>query len=106
MYDGHRLYRRYDERRGHARTRRFRVAQLFAEARIGFCIVRNISATGAGLTMESTTLVPDTFDLSFDGGRTLRSCRVLWRTAREIGLEFQGRSFCAGGPEHAVGGDA
>ena len=105
MYDGHRLYRRDDERRRHARTRLFRTAQLFAEEGIGSCIVRNISATGAALTMDSTTHVPDTFDLSFDGGRTLRPCRVLWRTAREIGLEFQGRSFCPG-PGHTVGSDA
>jgi hypothetical protein len=31
-----------------------------------------------------TASVPDAFDLSFDGGRTLRHCRVLWRTATEI----------------------
>jgi PilZ domain len=88
MFDGRRLYR-HDQRRHDARARLFRAAQLFAEARIGSCIVRNISATGAGLTMDSTAHVPDTFDLSFDGGHTLRPCRVLWRTAREIGLEFQ-----------------
>jgi PilZ domain len=87
---------KHDERRHHARARLFRTAELFAEARIGSCIVRNVSATGAGLTMESTTHVPDTFDLSFDSGRTLRPCRVLWRTAREIGLEFKGKSFYPG----------
>jgi len=93
MHDERRLYK-HDERRLHARTRIFRTAQLFADARIGCCVVRNISAAGAGLTMVSTASIPDTFDLSFDGGRTLRPRRVLWRTATEIGLEFQGRSFC------------
>jgi hypothetical protein len=93
MRDKRRTYK-HDERRRYARTRSFRIARLFAEARIGCGIVHNISATGAGLTMVSTAPVPDAFDLSFDGGRTLRHCRVLWRTATEIGLEFQGRSFC------------
>ena len=91
MYDEPRLFR-HDERRRYARTRVFRGAQLFAEDRIGSGIVHNISATGLGLTMGSTARVPDSFDLSFDGGRTLRPCRVLWRTATEIGLEFQGSS--------------
>jgi len=87
-----RLYN-HAERRRDARTRVFKAAQLFAEARIGCCVVRNISILGAGLTMESAVRVPDLFDLSFDGGRTLRPCRVLWRTATEIGLEFQGKSY-------------
>ena len=95
MYEERRIYR-HDERRRHARTRIFRTAQLFTEARIGHCVVRNISPVGAGLTMESTACVPDTFDLSFDGGHTFRPCRVLWRTATDIGLEFQGKSFCPG----------
>ena len=89
MFNKRRLYG-HDERRHQARTRLFRTAQLFAEAQIGSCVVRNISALGAWLTMESTTHVPDTFDLSIDGGRNVRPCRVLWRTATEIGLEFKG----------------
>jgi len=81
------------ERRLRPRTRTFKVAQLFGQAWQGRCVVRNVSTAGAGLALESTRSVPDTFDLSFDGGRTLRPCRVLWRTAREIGFEFQGSSF-------------
>jgi len=92
MHDKRRTYK-HDERRRYARTRSFRIARLFADARIGCGIVHNVSATGAGLRMVSTASVPDTFDLSYDGGLTLRHCRVLWRTATEIGLEFQGRSF-------------
>ena len=93
MHEERRLLYKHDERRIHPRTRIFRIARLFADTRIGCGIVHNISASGAGLTMVSTARIPDTFDLSFDGGRTLRPCRVLWRTATEIGLEFEGRSF-------------
>ena len=57
MHDERRLYN-HDERRLHARTRIFRSAQLFAETRIGCCVVRNISAVGAGLTMVSTASIP------------------------------------------------
>ena len=81
------------QRRLRLRTRIFKIAQLIGQTWQGRCVVRNVSPVGAGITMESTRPVPDTFDLSFDGGRTLRPCRVLWRTAREIGLEFQGSYF-------------
>ena len=81
------------ERRLRQRTRIFKVAQLIGQTWQGRCVVRDVSPVGAGLAMESTYSVPNTFDLSLDGGRTLRPCRVLWRTAREVGLEFQGSYF-------------
>ena len=80
----------HDERRLHPRTRIFRAAQLFGPAHLCHCIVRDISMGGAGLIMSNTSSIPDTFDLSFDGARTLRPCRVVWRTTTEIGLQFEG----------------
>ena len=77
------------ERRLHSRTRVFKVARLFGAAHLDDCVVRDISMAGARLTVVSATSVPDTFELSFDGARTLRPCRVAWRTATEIGLQFQ-----------------
>ena len=81
------------ERRLHSRTRVFKAAQLFGATHLDDCVVRDISVTGARLTMASTTCIPDTFDLSFDGARTLRPCLVIRRTATEIGLRFQESSF-------------
>ena len=77
------------DRRLHSRTRVFKVARLFGATHFDDCVVRDISTAGARLTMVSATSVPDTFELSFDGARTLRPCRVAWRTATEIGLQFQ-----------------
>jgi PilZ domain len=81
------------ERRIAQRTRIIKAAGLFGLAHLGDCVVHDISASGARLVMASTSSVPDTFDLSFDSARTLRSCRVAWRTATEIGLQFQQRSL-------------
>lgn len=81
------------EHRLHPRTRIAKAAQLFGTAHLEDCIVHDISAAGARLTMASTRSIPDTFDLSFDGARTLRPCRVVWRTAGEIGLQFEGDVF-------------
>lgn len=78
------------EHRLHPRTRIAKAAQLFGTAHLENCVVRDISATGARLAMASTRSIPDTFDLSFDGARTLRPCRVIWRTVTEIGLQFEG----------------
>jgi hypothetical protein len=81
------------ERRRHYRTPVFKTAKLFSRAYLGDCVVRDISVGGARLAMLSTRSVPDTFDLSFDSARTLRTCRVVWRTPTEIGLQFQNGSF-------------
>jgi len=81
------------EHRLHSRTRIFKAAKLFGASHVDDCVVRDISATGARLIMVSTSAVPDIFDLSFDGARTLRRCQVVWRTATEIGLQFHGDSF-------------
>jgi len=76
------------ERRYHPRTNVFLAGRLFCGNYLGDGVVRDISASGVRLQMVSQRSIPDTFDLSFDGGRTLRVCRVIWRTATEIGLRF------------------
>jgi hypothetical protein len=32
--------------------------------------------------------VPETFDLTFEHGRTRRLCRVVWRTNNKLGVAF------------------
>jgi len=83
------------ERRNYRRTHIYKDAKLFGSGHLADCVVREISAGGARLLMVSTKPLPEAFDLSFDAARTLRSCRVVWRTATEIGLQFQDRSFRA-----------
>ena len=81
------------ERRHIHRTRVLKAAKLFGHACTADCIVQDISVHGARLVLVSTAYIPGTFDLSFDGARTLRSCRVVWRSPMEIGVQFRGHEF-------------
>jgi hypothetical protein len=81
------------ERRRVPRTRVFKSAKIISSQSVRDCIVRDISKFGACLALIST--IPDIFELTFDAGHTLRPCRAAWRTATEIGVEFQEASFRA-----------
>ncbi len=52
------------------------------------CTVRGLSDAGACLKVESPIGIPDTFDLVFDRTSSVRHCRVTWRKATRIGIEF------------------
>lgn len=52
------------------------------------CTVRNVSATGAGLRIESPFAVPSTFDLEIAGSNRPQRVRVKWQNAVNIGVEF------------------
>ena len=66
------------------------------EARIVFkrhgavidCTIRSLSDGGACLKVESPIGIPDTFDLVYDHPSSVRHCRVIWRKATQIGVEF------------------
>ena len=51
--------------------------------------VQNITGGGACLKLANTFGVPETFDLTFEHGRTRRSCRVVWRTSDKLGVMFE-----------------
>ena len=51
------------------------------------CTVRNLSNRGACLNVESSIGIPNSFDLVLDHA-PVRSCRVTWRKATQIGVEF------------------
>ena len=53
------------------------------------CMVRNLTNSGACLDVASTVGIPAEFELSFDGGRSARACRALWRRADKLGIEFE-----------------
>lgn len=50
--------------------------------------VRNLSAKGAKLQVNSVVGIPDTFDLLLDG-HSRQPCTVAWRTLKELGVEFR-----------------
>jgi hypothetical protein len=53
------------------------------------CVVRNLSTTGACLLVVSHDGVPDSFDLVLNRDKSRYLCRVLWRTANQVGVKFQ-----------------
>jgi len=52
------------------------------------CLVRNISETGAALETEAVDVVPVDFTLIIKPEFVKRRCRVAWRSARRMGVQF------------------
>src|SRR5690242_6589260 len=52
------------------------------------CVVRRLSEEAATLEMESGLGVPDRFQLRL-AGRDILSCRVIWRSDRQVGVAFE-----------------
>jgi len=52
------------------------------------CTVRNASETGAALDIESPAGIPDEFILVIKPEIAKRNCRVAWRAAKRIGVQF------------------
>ena len=88
-----------DERRDVKRTRVQRSAKIIVPRRspVIHCTVQNITSGGACLKMANTFGVPPTFDLTFEHGRTRRSCRVIWRTHDKLGVTFKDEEPAAEG---------
>jgi hypothetical protein len=81
-----------NERRDVARTRIRHNAEIVVVRR-GVekmpCTLQDLTSTGACLTLASTREVPDTFELTFDRGRSHRPCRVKWRNGDKLGVSFE-----------------
>ena len=80
-----------DDRRVIQRTRVLRGAKIIAPCRsaVIHCTVQNITGGGACLKLANTQGLPETFELTFEHGRTRRACRVVWRTADQLGVAFE-----------------
>ena len=82
-----------DDRRNVTRTRVLRGAKIIVRgsrhAPVIHCTVQNITSGGACLKVGNTYGVPETFDLTFESGRTRRACHVMWRTTDKLGVAFE-----------------
>jgi hypothetical protein len=85
--DEHNLF----ERRSIGRTKITKGALLFFDQKVGAfsCGVRNITNVGAGIRVQSLSVLPLTFELSFDNFHTARTCHLIWRQSDFIGVTFQ-----------------
>jgi len=83
------------ERRSSSRTRILRSGKiLFNDKRsVVDCIVRNVSADGACLQIESLVGVPSRFDLLIEGEQTSRPCRIAWQSDHRTGVAFESEEF-------------
>jgi hypothetical protein len=77
------------ERRRTTRLRTFKGGSIiFGVAPPIDCIIRNMSQIGAALEVQSTVGIPDDFILLIKPGFVKRRCRVVWRSAGRLGIEF------------------
>ena len=53
------------------------------------CTVRNISATGAAVEINSPLWFPDRFTLGITSDGVRRPCRIVWRKEKRIGVTFE-----------------
>lgn len=84
------------DRRAVQRTRVRRNAKIIVNGRpshgrssLIHCTLHDLTSCGAQISVASTFRMPDTFELTFELGRTRRPCRVIWRTANRFGVAFE-----------------
>jgi hypothetical protein len=77
------------ERRKITRTRVLKGAKfLLKNSSVRDCVVRDLTNVGAGVEVPNTIELPEALDLTFDGGRSFRRCRLVWRKISKTGVEF------------------
>ena len=77
------------ERRKITRTRVLKGAKfLLGKSSTRDCVVRDLTNAGAGVEVPNTIDLPETLDLTLNGGRSFRHCRVVWRKITKTGVEF------------------
>ena len=53
------------------------------------CVVQDMSATGAKITVDDSNVLPAKLRLAFSrDARTGRSCEVVWRRGKSLGVKF------------------
>lgn len=78
-----------EEKRESLRSRVLKTGSIsFGGAAIS-CTVRNISATGALLEVESPLGIPERFILVVPADQSSRPCRIIWKSERRIGVGFE-----------------
>ena len=53
------------------------------------CVVQDMSATGAKITIDDPNILPARLRLAFErDARTGRNCEVVWRRGKSVGIKF------------------
>jgi hypothetical protein len=59
-----------------------------AKSLVAPCAVRHLTSFGAHIEVPADFDMPETFNMTFDGGRSIRPCRLLWRSFNQVAVEF------------------
>jgi hypothetical protein len=79
-----------DQRGKHRKqTFKFGIIMCGANRRI-LSVVKNISETGALVEVDNAIEIPDAFTLAIESEPAARVCRVVWKKAKEIAVNFRG----------------
>ncbi|MBB4368633.1 hypothetical protein GGD63_001412 [Bradyrhizobium sp. cir1] len=76
------------EKRAAQRYRVFKGGTITFEDGGIACTVRNMSASGAAIDLDSPVTLPQSFRLSIACDNFVRNCRPVWRSDKRIGLAF------------------
>ena len=77
-----------EERRSSPRKRILKSGKIFLGKHVVPCAVRNLSATGACLQVQTTEGLPSEFNVSL-ADQAARPCKVVWRDETRIGIAFK-----------------
>jgi hypothetical protein len=81
-----------DKRTSRRRPVRYPAWLTLASGGLQRCAIYDISETGARIEIADTKAVPDRFLLRLSrNGSARRTCSVVWRKARHIGVKFERR---------------
>ena len=86
-------------------TFKFGVISCDPDRRI-LSVVKNISPTGALVELDNAVEIPDEFTLAIESEPVGRLCRVAWRNAKQLAVNFEGerRQIGPDRPERAQDG--
>jgi hypothetical protein len=76
------------ERRALPRQRVFKAGTIEFDGAGVDCIVRNLSAVGAGLEVASPAGIPHEITLSIRSGEIRRHAYIVWRKEKRLGVAF------------------
>ena len=54
------------------------------------CLIRDLSPTGARLTLDSAPLLPLEFELEIPKQKIVYQCELRWRSQDAVGVHFKG----------------
>ena len=80
---------RYEDRRNAKRHHVLLHAMVVIRDRTTYCIVRDLSDTGAKLGVSACANLPDRFDLRFVGNAHEVPVRLMWRSGNAAGVRFE-----------------